>query len=197
MKRIKWGVLGTAGVAKHRVIPGILKSEYGELYAIGGRSDAKVREFNNLFGPERTYLNFDELLDDPDLDAVYIPLPNPLHKEWCIRAARKKKHILCEKPLALTARDEEEVFAVCKENQVLIMEAVPYVHAAVFKRVLEIVASREIGAVNYGSTNFATMSHCPENIRMRKDTAGGVTYDMACYGIILAFTLSLCLMTAE
>ena len=96
-KKVRWGVLGTATIARNHTLPGMLEAENCELYAIAGRDPEKTAQFQEDFGFQKVYYSYDELLDDENIEAVYIPLPNQLHKEWTIRAARKKKHVLCEK----------------------------------------------------------------------------------------------------
>ena len=125
---VKWGVLGTANIAKGCTIPGMNEALNCELYAIAGRSEEKVESYKTEFGFQKGYVGYDNLLDDPEVQAVYIPLPNHLHKEWVIKALKKGKHVLCEKPMALNADDAREMFAVAKENNVILMEAYAYLH---------------------------------------------------------------------
>ncbi len=186
MRKIKWGILGTAGIAAKSTIPGMRLAKNCELYAIAGRSEEKVRQYQAQFGIQKGYVGYDKLLEDPEVEAVYIPLANQLHAEWCIKAANMGKHILCEKPLAPTAAALETVFAACEENHVKIMEAFPYVHGAVLGRVKEIIASGEIGAVLNVTGAFYTPRHPITNVRMRRETLGGGIYDLGCYNVSLA-----------
>src|SRR5690625_677336 len=101
-EKIKWGVLGYARIARLFTIPAILKSSNSEFYAIASRSQSKLNDCREKFNCEKTYSTYDALLNDPEVQAVYIPLPNSLHKKWVIKAAEKGKHILCEKPIALS-----------------------------------------------------------------------------------------------
>ncbi len=126
---VKWGVLGTANIAKGCTIPGMLAADNCELYAIAGRDENKAKRFQDEFGFEKVYVGYDKLLEDPDVQAVYIPLPNHLHKEWVIKALKAGKHVLCEKPLALNAADAEEMYETAKENNVHLMEAYAYQHS--------------------------------------------------------------------
>ena len=126
---VKWGVLGTANIAKGCTIPGMLLAGNCELFAIAGRNEAKAESYKNEFGFKKAYVGYDKLLEDPDVQAVYIPLPNNLHKEWVIKALKAGKHVLCEKPMALNADDAGEMFAVAGENNVILMEAYAYLHS--------------------------------------------------------------------
>ena len=189
MKKVNWGVLGTANIARKEVIPGMQMSELCHLYAIAGRKPEKVNEFGQLFGFEKVYMSYDELLDDEQVEAVYIPLSNDLHKEWLIKAARKKKHILCEKPLVATAADVEEVIAICKEEGVVFMEALAYLHSPIINDLVERVRDGIIGKVKLIETTFHIPKQSDENIRSRKETLGGSQYDVGCYNISLILKL--------
>lgn len=189
MKKVQWGILGTAGIAQKSTIPGMLQAKNCGLYAIAGRDKDKVDAFQQSFHIPKGYVGYDALLEDPQVEAVYIPLSNQLHKEWCIKAARKGKHIFCEKPLAPTEKDLLEIFRVCEENKVKIMEAFPYVHGPVLGRVKEIIASGEIGSVRNLSASFFTARHLITNIRMRRETFGGSIYDLGCYNTSLALEI--------
>ena len=123
MRKIKWGVLGTAYIFERDTARGMTLAENCELVAIAGRTLEKALAFKEKYGFARAYGSYDALLDDPEIEAVYIPLPNTMHCEWTLRALRKGKHVLCEKPLAPTAQEAEEMFRVAKENGVHLMEA--------------------------------------------------------------------------
>ena len=137
MSKIKWGVLGTADIARGCTIPGMQQADNCELYAIAGRSMEKAQLFKEQFGFEKAYGSYDELLCDENVQAVYIPLPNHLHLEWTLKALRAKKHVLCEKPMAMNAKETEEMFCCAKENGVLLMEAFAYLHSPFVKAVKE------------------------------------------------------------
>ena len=102
MKKIKWGVMGTAFICERSTFPGMLQAENCEMYAIAGRSMEKAEQFKEKYGFEKAYGSYEELLTDPEIEAVYIPLPNTMHYEWTIKALKSGKHVLCEKPLAPT-----------------------------------------------------------------------------------------------
>ena len=114
MRKIQWGVLGTAGIARGHTIPGMLEAENCALCAVAGRSLEKAQDFQREFGFAQAYGSYDELLAAPEVEAVYIPLPNQLHYEWTLKALRAGKHVLCEKPLVPTAAQDEVLMAVAR-----------------------------------------------------------------------------------
>ena len=181
MKKIRWGVLGTAGIAETWTIPGMQQAENCELYAIAGRNPEKVADFKERFGFEKGYNSLEELLDDPDVEAVYIPLPNDLHREYVIKAARKGKHILCEKPLAPTEKECREMIEAADENGVVLMEAFAYLHSPLITAIRSELDAGTIGDVLYMESAFLTSSYDLSNIRMRRETFGGSMYDLGCY----------------
>lgn len=123
---LRWGILSTADIATEKVIPGMRKAARCEVVAIGSRDGARARAVADRLGIERAHGSYEALLADPDVDAVYIPLPNHLHAEWTLAAARAGKHILCEKPLAMTAADAERMVEGCAAAGVVLMEAFMY-----------------------------------------------------------------------
>ena len=181
MKKINWGVLGTAGIAKGQTIPGMQQAENCNLYAIAGRTPEKVKAYQDAFGFQVAYDSYDALLADSNVEAVYIPLPNELHYEWTIKALCAKKHVLCEKPLAPTPEQIQEMFACAKENGVLLMEAFAYLHSPLMAAIKKEIQSGVIGDVLYLESQFITSDYDISNIRMRKETFGGATYDLGCY----------------
>ena len=181
MRKVKWGVLGTAGIAKRCTIPGMLLADNCEVYAIAGRSAEKVAEFVNAFGFEKGYTSYEELLDDPEVEAVYIPLPNNLHREWAIKALNKKKHVLCEKPIAPTAAEAEEMIAAANANGVFLMEAFAYLHSPFIQAIKDVIDAGTIGKITYMESAFLTPGYTTDNIRVRRETFGGSVYDLGCY----------------
>ena len=181
MKKIKWGVLGTAGIAMGCTIPGMVQADNCELYAIAGRNPEKVEEFKNKFGFEKGYTDYEALLQDEAVEALYIPLPNQLHYEWVMKAIDAGKNVLCEKPLAPTAKQAEELFAAAKKKGVLLMEAFAYLHTPYIAALKKEVETKSFGDVCYVESAFLTSSYVLSNIRMQKDCFGGATYDLGCY----------------
>ena len=115
MRKINWGVLGTAGIARGQTIPGMQQAENCNLYAVAGRSLEKAQAFQREFGFEKAYGSYDALLADPQVEAVYIPLPNELHYAWTVKAMQAGKHVLCEKPLAPTPEQVQELHDAAKK----------------------------------------------------------------------------------
>ena len=181
MRKINWGVIGTAGIAKGCTIPGMQLAENCNLYAIAGRSMEKAKAYQTEFGFEVAYDSYEALLADPMVEAVYIPLPNELHYEWTIKALKAKKHVLCEQPLAPTPAQIQEMFACADENGVLLMEAYAYLHNPLMAAIKQELKSGVIGDVRYMESQFITSDYDVSNIRMRKETFGGATYDLGCY----------------
>lgn len=181
MRKIKWGVLGTAGIARGCTIPGMQQAENCEMYAIAGRSMEKAEAFRAEFGFQKAYDSYEALLADPEIEAVYIPLPNELHCEWTIKALNAKKHVLCEKPLAPTVEEIERMIAAANENGVLLMEAFAYLHSPIVSAIKAEIDSGAIGDVLYIESAFLTSDYNISNIRMRRETFGGCTYDLGCY----------------
>lgn len=185
---VKWGVLGTAKIAAGCTIPGMLEAEKCIPYAIAGRNAEKVKEYKEKFGFEKGYVGYDSLLEDKEVQAVYIPLTNDLHKEWVIKALNSGKHVLCEKPLALCASDAKEMFAAAKENGVILMEAFAYLHGDYMKSLVSDVKSGVIGDVLYIDTAFLTQGY-KTDFRLKKSQGGGMLYDLGCYCTTMILSL--------
>lgn len=181
MRKIKWGVLGTAYIFERDTAEGMRRAENCELYAIAGRNMEKARAFQAKYGFQKAYGSYEELLADPEVEAVYIPLPNTMHVEWTIKALEAKKHVLCEKPLAPTAREAQRMFDAAKENGVWLMEAFAYQHSPFIAAVKEELDSGAIGDVRYVEAALITSDYDLTNIRMRWETLGGCTYDLGVY----------------
>jgi len=179
MGTINWGVLGTAGIAKGHTIPGMKLAEDVNLYAIAGRSMEKAEAYKEEFGFEKAYDNYEDLLKDPAVEAVYIPLPNQLHYEWAIKALQAGLHVLCEKPLAVSVEQMEEMYRTAEENGVYLMEAYAYLHSPLMAAIKEDLP--KIGKVLYAESTFITSDYDLSNIRMRRETYGGALYDLGCY----------------
>lgn len=188
MQKIKWGILGTANIARWATIPGIKLAENAELYAIAGRSLEKAKSFADEYGFQKFYGSYDELLKDNEVQAVYIPLPNHLHKEWVIKALKAKKHVLCEKPLALNTAEACEMFSVAKENGLHLMEAYAYLHSPYIQSLKDDIKNGIIGDVDFIDTAFVTQGY-KEDFRLYKEFGGGAFYDLGCYCTTMILSL--------
>ncbi len=187
MKTVKWGVLGTATIAKKSVIPGIMESSLGELHGIASRTQEAAEKVATAFSIPNAYGSYEALLADPEIDAVYIPLPNHLHKEWVQKAAAAKKHILCEKPLALDAKEVEDMMKACEEANVLLVEAFMYRHQLRYKQILTDIENGEIGELRGIRAAFSfNNSGDYQNFRMKRENGGGSLFDVGVYPLSLA-----------
>lgn len=185
MKMIKWGVLGTAYIFERDTAEGMRQAENCELYAIAGRSMEKAQAFKEKYGFQKAYGSYDELLADPEVEAVYVPMPNTMHKEWTIKALNAKKHVLCEKPMAPNAAEAAEMFAAAKANGVVLMEAFAYQHSPFVAAVREEIDKGTIGDIRYMEAALITSDYDLSNIRMRRETLGGSVYDIGVYSCSL------------
>lgn len=187
MNKVRWGVLSTAGIAQKELLPAFMRSENAVVTAIATGSDIeKAKEIASEFDIEKVYDSYEKLLEDPKIDAVYIPLPNHLHKKWVIEAANKGKHILCEKPAAITREEVLEMKAACEANEVLFMEAFMYYFHPQHARVKELVTSGEVGEVTFMQAGFSFYldeERRAHTIKMDQEKGGGSLYDVGCYAI--------------
>lgn len=186
MEKVKWGVLGTADIARGQTIPGMMLAEHCERYAVAGRRLEKAENYRDEFGFQKAYGSYDELLADPEVQAVYIPLPNDIHCEWTVKALKAKKHVLCEKPLALCETQVKEMFAAAEENGVLLMEAFAYLHSPFVKAVKAELDAGTIGEILYFESEFIAGRRPDTDIRLKKETGGGAFYDLGCYPLSMA-----------
>lgn len=188
MSEVSWGILGTANIARWATIPGMKKAKVCRLYAIAGRSLSKAEAFAEEFGFEKAYGSYDELLADPEVQAVYIPLPNDLHLPWVKKALEAGKHVLCEKPLAMNAAEAREMFDTAEQNGVFLMEAYAYLHSPFIESLKKDIESGVIGDVDYIDTAFVTQGYL-EDFRLHKEHGGGAMYDLGCYCTTMILTL--------
>jgi D-xylose 1-dehydrogenase (NADP+, D-xylono-1,5-lactone-forming) len=183
---IRWGVLGYARIARENLIPAIQRSPNSEFHAIASREEAKLAECRTRFSVPKTYHGYDELLHDPEVDAVYIPLPNALHCEWTIQAAEHGKHILCEKPIALNAAECRRMIAACAANQVTLMEAFMYRYTDRTRKVLDVLRNGVLGEIKFISSTFRFLLANPASIKLKPELGGGALYDVGCYPVNFA-----------
>ncbi len=182
-RKIRWGVLGYARIASESVIPALLRAGNSELLALASRDETKLTKALARYPIPRTYLGYEALLRDRDIDAVYIPLPNSQHHEWTIRAAGHGKHILCEKPLGLNATEVREMIAACSANGVTLMEAFMYRYTDRIAKVREVLRSGTLGEIKFINASFRYLLDRPNTIKHQPGLGGGALYDVGCYPV--------------
>jgi predicted dehydrogenase len=182
MRPVVWGVLSTAKIGIQKVLPAMRASALVELRAIASRTLAAAQGAADRLGIARAYGSYEELLADPEIEAIYNPLPNPLHVPLTLQAAAAGKHVLCEKPIALSAAEALALREAAK--QVCIEEAFMVRHHPQWQRAREIVRSGRIGALNAVHVLFSYFNADPANIRNQADQGGGALYDIGCYAIL-------------
>lgn len=180
---INWGILSSAEIAQVQTIPAILQAKNAKALAIASQS-GKAADAAEKFQIPRAYSSYEALLEDPDIDIVYVPLPNHLHSRWVKEAAKAGKHVLCEKPASLTVKETIEMIEVCKEHSVIFMEAFMYQFHPQHKRVRDIIATGEIGDIKLIHSSFSfILNKITANFRMDRNSGGGSIYDIGCYCI--------------
>ncbi len=188
-RRLRIGVISTAKIGTQKVIPGTQASGRCSVEAIASRSlDAAVAVAGQL-GIAKAYGSYEALLADPDIDAVYNPLPNHMHTEWNLAAIRAGKHVLAEKPFGMNAAEVETVFAVADRHDVKVVEAFMYRSHPTWREVKRIVDEGVIGGLRHVQTFFGYRNDDPTNIRNIAEYGGGALMDVGCYGINSAMYL--------
>ena len=182
-EQIAWGVLGSAWI-NNAAIPGILGAGNARLAAVSSRRPEAAEADRLRWGAERAYHSYDALLNDPDIDAVYIPLPNQLHAEWTVKALRAGKHVLCEKPLALSLAEIDAIENASKELSRLVMEAFMYRFAPRWTRAVDLVRGGAIGEARLVRATLGFRQFYDSyNIRFDPAAGGGALWDMGCYAV--------------
>ena len=182
-KKIRWGVLSTAKIGVKKVIPGMQNGELCEVTAIASRDAAKAREAADELGIAKSFGSYEELLADPEIDAIYNPLPNQMHVPWTAKAAEAGKHVLCEKPLSLTVAEAESLLAIRARTRVKIGEAFMIRSYTQWLRVAELIHGGRIGSLRAVNAHFSYFNEDPANIRNQVESGGGALYDIGCYCI--------------
>lgn len=183
---VRWGILGAANIALQRVVPAMQHSPHTPVIAIASRDLAKARLAADRLGIPRAYGSYQELIDDPDIEAIYNPLPNHLHVPWTIRAAEAGKHVLCEKPLALSAKEASRLLEVRARTGVQIAEAFMVRAHPQWAAVRELVAEGRLGELRLIVGHFSYFRRDPDDIRSRLEWGGGAIMDIGCYPITLS-----------
>ena len=186
MEKLKLGVLGCAKIYSMRVVPALKLSNLIQPYAIASRDIEKGKTYAVTNEFTKVYDSYDALLNDKDVDFIYIPLPNHLHLEYIKKAADAGKHVLCEKPICLNAAETKEAALYCQEKNILLMEAFMYRFHPQWIKAKELITSGEIGDLLTVHTHFSYMNKDPNNIRNIAEMGGGAVYDIGCYAISVA-----------
>jgi len=181
-ERLKWGIVSTARINR-KLIPAIQDSDRAELLAVASRSQSRASEYAAEWGIPRAHGSYEALLEDPDVDVVYIPLPNSLHAEWAVRAAEAGKHVLCEKPLALTVAECDQIIEASRAAGVVAMEAVMYLYHPVLHRARELIQEGAVGEVTQVRGRFSFLLDRPGDVRWEPDLGGGSLWDIGSYPV--------------
>jgi predicted dehydrogenase len=186
MAKVRWGVLGAAKIAITKVIPAMQRGAWSEVVGIASREPDKARRAASDLAIPKAYGSYQELLADPEIEAVYIPLPNHLHVSWSIRAAEAGKHVLCEKPIALSAAECRTLIEARDRTGVKIGEAFMVRTHPQWIRARELVRSKEIGDLRAIQVAFSYFNRDAANIRNVREWGGGALMDIGCYAIQIA-----------
>ena len=185
-RKVRWGVLGAASIALRRVIPAMQKSDRSEIVAIASRDRSNAEEAARKFGIPRAYGSYEELLADPEVEAIYNPLPNNLHVAWSIGAAQAGKHVLCEKPLSMNAAEARSLIEARDRAGVKIGEAFMVRTHPRWLRTRELARSGRIGELRLISGLFSYFNRDPTNVRNSREYGGGALLDLGCYPVTLS-----------
>jgi len=181
-ERVKWGIVSTADINR-KVIPGAKASPQVELVGVASRTQERADAYAQEWGIPRAYGSYDALLADPEIEAVYISLPNTLHCEWSIRAVEAGKHVLCEKPLTRHADEAKEAFDAADRAGRLLSEAFMYRHNPQTAKLKQLVAVGAVGELRLIRSAFSYALFDEQNIRLRTDLEGGALMDVGCYNV--------------
>jgi predicted dehydrogenase len=184
--KVQWGVLGAANIALKKVIPAMQRGELSQVRAIASRDIKKARQAADQLGIRKAYGTYEELLADPEVEAVYNPLPNHLHVPWTIKAAEAGKHVLCEKPVGLTAGEARTLLEVRDRTGVKIEEAFMVRSHPQWISVLELIKKGRVGTVRSILGAFSYNNQDPKNIRNIADFGGGALMDIGCYLVYIS-----------
>ena len=182
VERLRWGLLSTARINR-RLMPAIRAAGRAELVAVASRSQSSADAFAAQWEIPRAYGRYQALLESPDVDVVYIPLPNSLHAEWTIRAAAAGKHVLCEKPLALNVAECDQIIAAAEANGVVVAEAVMYLHHPLLHQARELVREGAVGELRLVRGAFSFSLDRPADVRWRPELGGGSLWDVGSYPV--------------
>jgi predicted dehydrogenase len=179
--KVKWGVIGVADIAVKKVIPAMQRGEWSEVVGIASRDVERAKHAAEQLGIRKAYGSYEELLGDPDIEAIYNPLPNHLHVPWSIKAAEAGKHVLCEKPIGLTVEEARLLLEARDRTGVKIGEAFMVRTHPQWRKVIELIAAGRIGRVRSVMGYFSYDNRDPKNIRNIPEYGGGGLMDIGCY----------------
>ena len=179
---LKWGLLSTARI-NGRLIPAIRAAERAELVAVASRSQKRAEAYAAEWDICRVHGSYQSLLDDPDVDAIYISLPNSLHAEWTVRAAEAGKHVLCEKPLAISVTECDQIIAVAESAGVVVIEAVMYLHHALLSKGRQLIEEGAVGRVTLVRGVLSFFLDRPDDVRWKPELGGGALWDVGSYPV--------------
>src|SRR6266851_1329946 len=185
-QKVKWGVLGAASIATRKAIPAMQKGEWSAVTAIASRDLNKAKDAAGKLGIEKAYGSYEDLLADPEIEAVYNPLPNHLHVPWSIKAAEAGKHVLCEKPIGLSADEARALLAVRDRAGVLVQEAFMVRTHPQWLAVREEVRAGRVGELRAIQGAFSYFNRDPANVRNMPGIGGGALLDIGCYPVTLS-----------
>lgn len=188
-KPLRWGLLSTARI-NDAVIPGIIQSSYSELYGVASRSQSRAEEYAVAKNIPHAYGMYQEMIDDPNIDVIYNSLPNHLHAEWTVRAACAGKHVLCEKPMALSRSEMRSIKTAAIDNQIVVMEALMYRSHPRTHKVMELVNQGMVGDLLFLRGSFTNPLKRVEDYRWIPEFGGGALWDLGCYPVSYAIMLA-------
>lgn len=187
---LTWGILSTANIGRKAVVPAIQAAPGNEILAVASRDEARARQYARELAIPKSYGSYETLLDDPAITAIYNPLPNSLHLPWTLRALEAGKHVLCEKPLGLTAAECIQMAEAAEAAGLVLMEAFMYRFHKRSQHLFELVHAGNIGTLRLIQSRFAFTVSNPNNIRLDADLGGGAIMDVGCYCVNVARTLA-------
>ena len=184
MKQVRWGILGCADIAERRIFPAFQEVKNGVVAAVATRGSSPRLERIRAAYPPFAVCGYEELLADPSIDAVYIPLLNSMHLEWTLKAAKAGKHVLCEKPLVCRSDDVALLRQAAKEHGVYIMEAFACLHSPLYPTILQLIADGEIGELRVVEAVFSSPLKDPDSPKLSPQFFGGSIHDVGCYNLL-------------
>jgi len=185
MTAVNWGILSTAHINR-LFLAGARQADNVQIVAVASRSQARADEYAQVNEIPRAHSSYEALLEDPDVEAVYISLPNSMHIEWSVRALQAGKHVLCEKPLTRRPSEVQHAFDVAESNNRWLMEAFMWRHNPQTRRLTELIAAGAVGRVRMIRAVFGFVAHDPRNVRLSKTLDGGALMDVGCYCVSAA-----------